>query len=381
LESLEYIVEYSCHHNYALSVPKTLRQLKLFYVSERIENFIQKLLRESSQLTKLALYDNGCDTSMPSGEMWEQFIQSSLPLLKTFQFCFPFTYYRRVSNFVEQAVTSFSTPFYLQEKHWFIRCVTKYNQSTISSILYSLPFAFAQMPINITSFDTSMSTLVASDINQTKYESYKKVETLFFTARCRTPYRGFETSNIVRLVLSNTFFSEWICLLTNLRHLEIREAGSTSSNDFARLLASTSQLQSLTIAADELEKLTDRFTHTAICDRLSLHIRSLTFAVFCTNKPILDVVNVRLLSAIVRIFGKKCEHLSLALAADPDTFLPILQRMEQLRSLRIKCHSWYSISQNVVTSWLQSQSTSSTQLHCVNIIDQTDCSVWFGNRL
>ncbi len=380
MESLEYTVEYNCHHNHVLLVPKTLRQLKLFYMSERIENFIQNLLRQSSQLTKLALYEDGCDISMPNGETWEQFIQSSLPLLKNFQFCFPFRYYRRASNAVKQAVTSFTTPFYLQEKHWFIRCVTNYNQSTISGILYSLPFAFAQMPINITSFDTSMSTLVVSDINQTKYESYKKVETLFFNERCRTPYQRFDTSNIVRLVLSTTFFSDWISLLTNLLHLEIREAGSTSSNDFARLLASTSQLRSLTIATEELEKLTDRFTNTAVCDHLSQHIQSLTFAFFYAKKLILDVVNVRLLSAIVRIFGKKCEHLSLALAADPDTFLPILQRMEQLRSLRIKCHSWYSISQNVITSWLQSQSTSSVQLHFVNMIDETDCSVWFGNR-
>jgi hypothetical protein len=135
-------------------------------------------------------------------------------------------------------------------------------------------------------------------------------------------------------------------------------------------------LRSLTIATEELEKLTDRFTNTAVCDHLSQHIQSLTFAFFYAKTLILDVVNVRLLSAIVRIFGKKCEHLSLALAADPDTFLP----MEQLRSLRIKCHSWYSISQNVITSWLQSQSTSSIQLHFVNMIDETDCSVWFGNR-
>jgi len=44
--------------------------------------------------------------------------------------------------------------------------------------LYSLPFAFAEMPINVTSFDTNMSTLIATDVDDTKYESYEKIKTV-----------------------------------------------------------------------------------------------------------------------------------------------------------------------------------------------------------
>ncbi len=100
-----------------------------------------------------------------------------MPLLKTFQFCFRFYRYGNTLNHIQQAVASFSSPFYLFEKRWFIRCNYDCRYSSMGT-LYSLPFAFAEMPINVTSFDTNMSTLIAIDVDDTKYESYDKIKTV-----------------------------------------------------------------------------------------------------------------------------------------------------------------------------------------------------------
>jgi len=66
-------------------------------------------------------------------------------------------------------------------------------------------------------------------------------------------------------------------------------------------------------------------------------IYSLVISPYRLNEHALDVVSVHILSSIVRIFGKRCEHLSSALIALPKKVLRIIQRKQQLRSLYITC--------------------------------------------
>jgi hypothetical protein len=57
------------------------------------------------------------------GSYWEQLIQSKLPSLKTFEFCFWYSPYKK-SNMIDidPPITSFQTPFWLREKNWIINC-------------------------------------------------------------------------------------------------------------------------------------------------------------------------------------------------------------------------------------------------------------------
>jgi hypothetical protein len=57
------------------------------------------------------------------GSYWEQLIQSKLPSLKTFEFCFWYSPYEK-SNMIDidPPITSFQTPFWLREKNWIINC-------------------------------------------------------------------------------------------------------------------------------------------------------------------------------------------------------------------------------------------------------------------
>jgi hypothetical protein len=343
-------------------------------------NTMRAALSQLSRLTKLALYENGRHSSLPNGQTWEQLIQSSLPLLKTFQFCFCFHHFNSNLNQLQQAVASFSTPFYLFDKRWFIRCNYDCRYSAMGT-LYSLPFAFAEMPIDVTSFDTSMSTLIASDVDDTKYESYEKIKTLIFNEKCPMPHRAFLTSNIVRLVLKTGLSTNWYFLLSNLRHLEFRRTLHMSSSDFNHFLANTPQLHSLTVPILVLSKLTDKFTHKTVCDQLSQQIHSLTISEYYSYGNDLGIVSVRLLSSLVRIFGKKCEHLSLGLSAHPNTVLPVIRRMQQLRSLHIRYHPWCHNSHVTASSWLEQPLLRTNVSNFMHSPDDDNFFIWFGNRL
>jgi hypothetical protein len=340
---------------------------------------VRASLRQSSRLTKLALYDNGSHSSLPNGQTWKQLIQSSLPLLKTFQFCFRFHRYGNILNHIQQAIASFSSPFYLFEKRWFIRCDYDCRCSG-RAILYSLPFAFAEMPIDVTSFDTSMSTLVASNMDETKYESYEKIKTLIFDENCRMPYQGFLTFNTVRLILKVALPASWYFLLSNLRHLELKNTFDMSSTDFVHFLANMPQLHSLILPISILSKLTGKFKNNTVCDQLSQGIQSLTISHDHLSEGDLGYVSAQDLSCLVRIFGKTCAHLALGLAVHPNSVLPIFQRMQQLRSLHIYYRPRFHRSLNTSTCWLEQTLTKTDVSDFMYTSDNCNFYIWFGHR-
>ncbi len=380
MESLEYIVEYGCCHDHVFTLPNKLKQLKLFYAEDVDGNLIRTSLRQLSELTKLALYDNGSRQFLPNGAIWEMLIQSSLPLLETFQFCFPFHRYDITIDDIEQAVASFSTTFYLFEKRWFIRC--DYNcQYYATGTLYSLPFAFAQMPINMTSFDTGLSTLMMNDEDPSEYESYKKVKTLLFMEKCQMPHPGFRTSNIVRLVLNTTLPTSWHFLLNNLRHLELRTSLHISSTDFAHFLTNTPRLHSLTVPIMILSNITDNFSNLVVCDQLSNRIESLTISDYNSVEGRLGHVAIEDLPSLVRIFGKTCKYLALGLVAHPQTVITTLQTMRQLCSLHIYCRLQCHGSRDIATRWLKLMRENSDIADFMYISDDYNFYVWFKDRI
>ena len=129
----------TCHQDHILTLPTTLKRLKLFYDEGEIGDIVRTSLQPLSHLTKLTLYDHGDYSPLADGKIWEELIQTSMPLLKTFQFCFPFHNYRLTLDDVKQAINFFSTPFYISEKRWFIRCDSDYK-FIAPGILYSLPY-------------------------------------------------------------------------------------------------------------------------------------------------------------------------------------------------------------------------------------------------
>lgn len=349
------------------------------YEEEYDGNGVRTSLHQLPQLTKLSLYEHGSCSPLPNGRTWEELIQSSLPLLKTFQFCFSFQSYRSTSDDIKNVVASFSTPFYLLEKCWFIRCDVD-SRFSVMGTLYTLPFAFTELPINISSFDTSMSTLIVNVVDEEKYISYDKVKTLVFNEKCHMPNRGFLTSYIVRLVLKTSLPTSWHFLLTNLRHVEFQRTLQMTSTDFAHFLANAPQLESLTLPILVLVKLTDTFMNSTVCNLLSRRIQSLTISRHFSDGCDLGVVSVRVLAAVVRVFNKTCKHLSLGLSAQPKTVLPILRRMRQLHSLHIRHHPRSRVSDSTITSWLEQPPTDIQIFDFMHAANDHHFYIWFGNR-
>ena len=381
LEDLQYTIENDCYHHQSLIFPTTLKRLRLFYENRRDGTVLQTLLPRMSKLTTLALYDSGEYSPVPNGKFWEELIVSSLPLLNTFQFYFPFYHYTNSTETLQEVIASFSTAFYLYEKRWFIRFDYERNGSAMHALLYSLPFAFSYMAINTCSFDTSISTLPFIDFKETKSNYYTKVNTIVFNKKCKQPHLGFLECNIIRLVLHTDLPKSWIYLLTKLRHLDIRTDVKMSSYDFNFLLKHAPNLQSLNISVVKLKDLTDQFSNQSVCHYLSERIQSLTITEHYSYSIHLGIVSVRLLNSLVRLFSTKCQHLSLRLRAHPTTVRPILRRMRQLRSLHIQWRFARFDVEDTISSWLRQQSTDPKSVDFVHTKDEKDLFVWFGNRL
>ncbi|CAF2928456.1 unnamed protein product, partial [Rotaria sp. Silwood2] len=364
LKILEYNINYMCHYNYILTLPKILQQLKLFYNETRDGNNLRISLQEMSQLTKLALYDQGYYSPLPDGRRWEEFIKLSLPLLKTFQFCFHFVRYPNESYDINQAMALFSSSFYVEEKRWFVRCDFN-HQSSEEGVIYTLPFAFSQMRIDIKSCDMSISTLVTDNIDRRNYDSYDRIQILLFSTKCEMPHQDFLLSNIVRLVLKDNLPRSWYSSLKNLRHLEFQQHICMSTKDFADFLEYATQLESLTLSTFVLIQVTDFFKNKNVCDQLYKRIQSLTLSdCLSDTSGCQRLTYPELLSYIVSIFCDACKHLSLNLLSFPKTTVPIFQNMQQLRSLHIYYPTWRDKSYKSAITWFQ---------QCVYEIDASDC--------
>lgn len=380
LESLHYKIECACMHTNGFVLPKTLKRLKLVYRYANELDEIRSQLSHLSQLNSLSLYANLTYGTIPNGSLWENLIVAHLPLLTTFQFCFPFKSYRTTLADLDEIIDSYSTPFYLIEKRWFIRCdrnVDTYN--TNAGIFYSLPYTFPEMLINISSFDASCSTLPVSDFDEVKDKHYRKIRTIAFTEECKIPHSGLISLNIENLILSTKLPSSWLYLFSNICHLTIQGCGiGILPIDFENILRHTPKLQSLTISNSRLQYLTKKFSNTTICQYLSERIRSLTIA----DSSHLGYVSVRSLISIVRVFSANCEHLSLGLAANPNTLRPILKRMRKLRSLYMEGRRSNLTDEHSINTLLNQQSTNKNDLDFVHTdANKRHVSIWYGGRL
>jgi len=83
--------------------------------------------------------------NMLDGKRWEQFIEINLPQLDKFEFYFDEWYgNRKTSADLELTIASFQTPFWIEQKKWFVAC--EYNIDYSSTIhLYSIPICKASL--------------------------------------------------------------------------------------------------------------------------------------------------------------------------------------------------------------------------------------------
>jgi hypothetical protein len=156
IESIEYTITDCCLSEKLLPWPSTLKHLKVVFAKDEECELLQQTLSDLSQLISLQIYQIEGGRSYPNGQIWEQLIRSSLPLLKNFKFYFQFPSLP-LFGIAEQIVASFSTPFYL-EKNWFVR-YDRFDGYLHPTVFDSLPFCFEKFTTSKNSFKQSISIL------------------------------------------------------------------------------------------------------------------------------------------------------------------------------------------------------------------------------
>jgi hypothetical protein len=119
-----------------------LTSLTIENCSYNVEH-LKLILSLTPSLVHLKLSSNICwSYSLFDGSLWAEFIQTKLPLLDKFDFVFSgsFFYSSFNNHSARSIILSFQTPFWLDEKHWFVTCdyyITSTSQHRI--VMYTLP--------------------------------------------------------------------------------------------------------------------------------------------------------------------------------------------------------------------------------------------------
>jgi hypothetical protein len=352
--------------------PRSLKQLKVVFDEKEHGNFIRKLIFQLSNLICLKICVKNDFSPSPDGQIWEELIRSSLLSLEKFQFYFIF----KLPADIDAVIASFSSPFYLYERSWFMRCDT--SVQTTSGCLYSLPFVFEYFAIQTYSFDTSVTTLL-TDNNRNK-NMYTNVKTLIFNYTCSEPHPTLKPDHIDRFILNASFLPDtWLPILTQLRHLSIGSKVIMSSNSFIRLLENTTKLYHLAIEIDNLISLTDEWNNLVACNLLSNKIRRLDLDpkrnVLSKSK---HFIKSKDLQNIVLIFGIHCEHLTIYLESHHiiETFiLPYMKNLCSLNVSGIFDRFGRTFVMNSVEQWRISGNNS----NCITA-NWHGFQIWFDNK-
>ena len=117
LESLEYTIDNCCWDKIVLSWPLYLKHLKIVFDNDNVGILVPHSVQYLFQLITLEIYQKELGKSFPNGHVWKEIICSSFPSLKKFKFSFPFDYGFLSIKKIENVMSSFSTPFYVNEKN------------------------------------------------------------------------------------------------------------------------------------------------------------------------------------------------------------------------------------------------------------------------
>ncbi|CAF1427841.1 unnamed protein product [Rotaria sordida] len=317
-----------------------------------------------SQLITLEIYEMRVGKVPLNGQRWEDLIRSSFPLLKTFKFYFIFR--SLTSQGLKRLVVSYSTPFYIKEKQWFVYCNifanSKNNRYGKLSIFYTLPYPMETLTIYKNSFKKTISNLPINN----HFNIYANIKTLIFENYI-TPNHNFNKTKIINLVINTQFESiYWLHALTKLEQLHIDHFGFISMEQFQILLDNTPYLYSLSLRKSHLKRLTDNWNDVHICNHLSQKIRVLKLHSY---KNLLECLNRHELERILPIFETKCEYLSLGIQTTTNTIDYILSQMSVLNYLHVFVREKLRlpIAKTLTMEWLEKQQTQFNHSNCIII--------------
>lgn len=349
----------------------------MFITQSGDNGIVRASLSQLSQLISLSIYDSAWENPPPDGRIWEELITSSIPLLKKFEFCFKFWRDFSLASETDRIVSTFSTPFYLQEKSWFVQCDAHHQQFSIA-VIYSLPYAFQRFEIVTQSFDESISTCKKKNLKKNLYEN---VNTLMVDITCEKINEGLVSKNIIDVSLKHSGVPiDWLFSITRLYQLTLGNQIDIQPKAFIRLLQCTPRLQSLIVSNHTLKLLSNDWKDKMVCELLSRKIRSLKISSGdCFSVNLKDYVKVDELLPIVRVFSGCCRYLSIAVYSRNIVAGLILRTMVHLRSLKVRLIE-HNDDLRITREWLIQQNIMFNNLDCSIIVDENEYSFWLSRR-
>ncbi|CAF1306797.1 unnamed protein product [Adineta ricciae] len=280
------------------------------------------------------------------GDQWEQMIKTHLPNLTVFQFRMKsaFDKENNCEERIDEIFQTFRSPFWLDERHWYVRCDWSPDYGKMS--LYTVPYAFEDFTfeysvISKSTYPCKSSQRLYDSVHQLTY----KARLLPWSTRSRIQFFNIRTL-IVEFPISDFFYS----MVPNFEQLTALEV---SSND--RSTHPTLQLQILLDRSPNLQSLHFRIWPSSNVmqnppfDSRSTSIRQLDLRYMnrCYD-------NEQCIALAQSPLGRQCEILTLTVK-NKSCIFDLVNNMHNLRTLavtydesNITHHVWSSTKDQLI---------------------------------
>ncbi|CAF1062572.1 unnamed protein product [Rotaria sp. Silwood1] len=307
---------------------ESISSLKLFV--DHLTDGTINLLKNMPNLTCLTLQTG---KHYMNGHKWKELIINYLPKLKIFQFIM----LCNVNNEEEmnEMFDSYRTPFWLNERQWYVRCHWKLEDKEICILLYTLPYAFQFYScISENSSGHTKSTCP----NENDYCSYNRVTKLFqhFPILNDSFLSRIRFYNIRHLELTLPVADQHLSILPRFDQLISLDVSSDSDVDGNVVL---SQLQSIINRAPNLHFLIIGHWNSSSVQQIPLHITSnsirrldLQSHHYAKRDRCFNIEQCR--TFLTTSIAKQCQVLQIVIN-DKSSINELINRMPNLQALKV----------------------------------------------
>ena len=273
------------------------------------------------------------ENSPCDGHDWEQFIVVHLPELKTLQFRMMFSFsWCRDEEKVDELLNTFRTPFWLDERRWFVRCEYHKRRMYMGPIelngsLYTLPYSFETY--RNFNRETLFKSTCPHDEDHWLYTNVREISDVhqnFDWSLCRIRF-----PNIERLTIRLLTHADMWHVVPNLDHLTFLNIEQFD----------ISALDQLQVIIDRAPCLYTLVIHkspaslVALSKIISLSIRRIEWRNFTTMSN--EIFNHDdCMTFVTSSLARPCEILDITVEKAVDMFY-LIDTMSCLRSLICQC--------------------------------------------
>lgn len=331
-----------------------LHTLKIIWSESRNPSELMLLFHNTPNLRQLDI----TLAKIFTGQQWENIIENYLPKLQVFRLQMQDTI-RCIEN-INELINSFRSPFWIDERQWFIRC----SSTNDTVFLHTLPSTF-------------------------QYFYIEPPQRWITTAPYNTQQ---EFDDNITGIINERYFKQVLSPDTQMRHLRQLCIRLPIPNQFWTIVPSLTRLDSLFIEAhndkyrDQLQTLLDRATHLrSLCIKQD-SVLPLQTAIFTyTNASVrrFQIQGCRYYftqeecqQLILSPIGSQCDVLSV-IVQDRRSVVYLVKKLINLRLLYVRCkddrilHEYsYTTYDKKLVPWLQRQLPST----CTVIRDSDDTS-------